>query len=76
MLIFCVLLSSLYKNSLFLNTDMLSLKFKDNFYVKQKIFGKFDLFMQMRCRHGFEIVGFLRRIVFWIEGFLNSYRKK
>ena len=64
MLVFCVLLSSLYKNSLFLNTHMLSLKFKDNVYVKQKIFWKFDLFTQMRCRHGFEIVGFLRRINF------------
>ena len=66
MLVFCVLLSSLCKNSLFLNTHMLSfnLEFKDNVYVKQKIFWKFDLFTQMRCRHGFEIVGFLRRINF------------
>ena len=76
MLVFCELLFSLYKNSLFLNTHMLSLKFKDNVYVKQKIFWKFDLFTQMRCQHGFEKVGFLQRIDFYIKNFFNSYREE
>ena len=77
LLVFCVLLSSLYKNSLFSPTIIcFTWNFKDNVYLKQNIFWKFDIFTQVKYRHGFEVVDFLPRINFFNWIFFNSCRKK
>ena len=77
LLVFCVLVSSFYKNSLFSQPSRASpWNFKDNVYVTQKYGLKIWFFTQMRYRHGFAVVRFCESSIFWIENFFYFYRKK
>ena len=71
-----ILLSSLYKNSIFFSSiTCFPWNFKNNVYVKQKIFWKFNLFMQIWYRHGLEVVGLKIYFLNWKLQFRSVIKK-
>ena len=76
LLVFCVLVSSFYKNSLFSQPSRAFLEILKIMFMQSKnMVWKFDLFTQMRYRHGFAVVRFCESSIFWIENFFYFYRK-
>ena len=64
LLVFCVLLSSLYKNFSF-SQHSYALNVKDHAMQRKRSFQSLIFYTQMRCRNGFEVVGLLQRIIFF-----------